>query len=364
MSNNFFYMPTKIILGKDCFKNNKNIIKPLGNTALLVTGKNSSKLNGSLNDVINTLDNLNIKHYLFDDVEENPSLETVKNISLQGNLNNVDFIIGIGGGSPLDAAKAAAVLIKNKDATIEDLYNNPSLNHIPVIAVPTTAGTGSETTPYSIVTDHNLRTKRSICQRIFPTFSFLDASYLINTPKPIRINTGIDALSHLIEGYLSSNANILSDSLAEKGLEYFGDCINVLNNTDLTFNEAEKLLISSTIAGIVISQSGTSLPHGMGYALTYFKGVPHGMANGLLLKEYLKICKDDIKVNKILSYLNFKSLDDFGLFLNKLFLNKPYLNKEDIQNYSEAMANNKAKLKNHPWDIDIEDLIKIYESIL
>lgn len=362
--NNTFYMPTKIILGENCLNNNKYLLEPLGNKALLVTGKHSSKANGSLNDVKNILKDLDVEYYLYDEVEENPSLDTINKISNLGKLKNVDFVIGIGGGSPLDASKAAAVLINNTDATITDLGNNPSLSAVPVIAIPTTAGTGSETTPYSIVTDHNLKTKRGICQKVFPIMSFLDPSYLINIPISIRVNTGIDALSHLIEGYLSSNANILSDSLAEKGLEYFGDCIYYLQSEKLNLKQCEKLLVASTIAGMVISQAGTSLPHGMGYALTYYKNIPHGKANGLLLKEYLNFCSDKLKVNKILSLLKFNNLDDFGTFLDKLFDEKISLSEKEIIEYSYSMVGNTLKLKNHPTKVTVEDIATIYKSVL
>ena len=161
-----------------------------------------------------------------------------------GRSKKSDFIIGIGGGSPIDAAKAAGVLINNPTATRYNLFDSPHLKSIPVIAVPTTAGTGTETTPYAIVTDNELKTKLGICQRVFPEYALLDVKYLMFLPEQITINTSIDALSHLIEGYLSSNANIISDALAEKGLKLFGECLNMIKEKDFTYTLREKLMVS------------------------------------------------------------------------------------------------------------------------
>src|SRR5690606_31201061 len=110
--------------------------------------------------------------------------------------------------------------------------------------------------------------KRGICQKVFPELALLDIKYLMFLPTDITINTAVDTLSHLIEGYLSSNSNIISDALAEKGLKLFGECLNMIKEKDFIHTVREKLMIASTLAGMVIAQSGTSLPHGMGYALT------------------------------------------------------------------------------------------------
>lgn len=364
MSNDLFYMPTKIVSGKDCLKKHKGLISRLGKNALIVTGKHSSKKNGSLNDVKFILNSLSINFVIFDDVEENPSLETIDKIATLGKSSNVDFIIGIGGGSPLDSSKAAGVLIKNESANLDSLFNDSNLLSLPIVAIPTTAGTGSETTPYAIVTDHNSKTKRGIIQRVFPKISFLDATYFMETPKNVTINTSIDSLSHLIEGYLSSNANLLSDSLAEKGLEYFGQCLESLEKNTIDFDTREKLVITSTIAGMVISQSGTSLPHGMGYSLTYFKGIPHGRANGFLLKSFLQFHEDKQKVNKILTYLNFKTLDEFGDYLKLLLDENLTLSKEEILSFSHSMSINASKLKNHPFEVTEKDIIDMYTNSL
>ena len=352
-----YYMPTKVVLDEEVVLKNSNLFCAYGEKALIVTGKMSSSINGSLNDVTNILLEKGIKFEIFNSVEENPTLEAIESIAELGRAQKCNFIIGIGGGSPIDAAKAAGVLINNPNATKYNLFDSPNLKSIPIIAVPTTSGTGTETTPYSIVTDKEQQTKRGICQRVFPEFALLDIKYLMYLSDEVTINTSIDALSHLIEGYLSSNASIISDALAEKGLKLFGECLNMIRERDFTYTVRKKLMISSTLAGMVIAQAGTSLPHGMGYALTYFHNIPHGKANGILLKSYLEFCKDENKVRKILYLLALESLDEFGYFLDSMMSKVNNLSLDNINSYSDKMALNKEKLKNHSTPVTKEDIL-------
>ncbi len=184
----------------------------------------------------------------------------------------------------------------------------------------------------------------------------------MDTPKNVTINTSIDALSHLIEGYLSTNSNCFSNALAESGLKIFSECISYISSENIPFKIRENLLIASSIAGMVISQSGTSIPHGMGYSLTYYHNVPHGKANGILLKEYLKIYANNSKdkVDKIISLLNFSNVDEFGNFIDELFSKDLKITLDELKNYTSYMNSNKAKLKNHPYPLTYEDILSIY----
>lgn len=359
-----YHMPTKILLDEEVVLKNCALFSTYGDKALIVTGKTSSIKNGSLEDVTNALKKEGISYDIFNDVEENPSLETVEAIAKLGRNQKSNFIIGIGGGSPIDAAKAAGILIKTQTATRYDLFNSPNLKSVPIIAVPTTAGTGTETTPYAILTDNELQTKHGICQKVFPEVALLDVKYLMFLPERITINTSIDALSHLIEGYLSAKSNIVSDALAEKGLKLFGECLNMIKEKDFTYVVREKLMLASTIAGMVIAQAGTSLPHGMGYALTYFHNVPHGKANGILLKSYLEFCVNGHKVRKILYLLTLENLDELGNFLNDMLGCVDSVTSTDISSYSDEMMSNTYKLKNHPDLVIREDIIKMYKDSL
>lgn len=364
MSNFQYFMPTKVFCGKDIISKNKSLFGNYGKKAFIITGKNSSKINGSLEDVINALNESEIEYCIFNNVEENPSIETVETAVEIGRNEKVDFLIGIGGGSPIDAAKAIGILINNPEYNGYDIFTAPPLASLPLIAVPTTAGTGTEVTPYAILTDNKARTKRNFGQKVFPEIALLDASYLMNTPDNITINTAVDALSHLIEGYLSIKSNLLSDSAAEKGLLLFWECIDALKDKDFSFEIREKLLLSSTLGGIVIAQSGTSLPHGMGYALTYSKNIPHGKANGLLLKSYLELCGNNPKVKNILSILELNSLDKFGQFILNLVVKDCSVTEAEIRNYTKSMISNTSKLKNHPGEVTEKDIYEMYITSL
>jgi len=359
-----YYMPTKVLLGENVVINNSELFSKLGAKAFIITGKSSSKKNGSLEDVIKALNKYNISYCIFDEVEENPSLETVEKASAMGRIEGVDFIIGIGGGSPIDSSKAIGVLVKNKDCNVEDLFSKTKLSSLPIVALPTTAGTGTEVTHYAIFTDHKLKTKRNFGQQVFPEIALLDAKYLNSTSDNVTINTAIDALSHLIEGYLSAKANILGDTFSEKGLQLFSECLDALRDRNFSSEVREKLLLASTLGGVVIAQAGTSLPHGMGYPLTYFNGIPHGRANGLILKAYLELCSKMDKLVKILSILKFKDIDEFGNYIEGLIGKETSVSEEQIIDYSKTMISNKDKLKNHSFDVTEEDIFNMYKKSL
>jgi alcohol dehydrogenase len=358
-----YFMPVKLYTGKDCVLKNHKVFSNYGNKAMIVTGKNSAKKNGALDDCVKALGMNNISYVLYDDIEENPSVETVEKAARFGIDNQADFCIGIGGGSALDATKAIALLINNTDKTGNDLYQLPLLKAVPVIGIATTAGTGSETTPYAILTIHEKKTKQSLPHRVFFDAAFIDAKYTLHSPKNITINTGVDALTHLIESYLCKNSNYLTDKLCESGFHIFAECKDRFRRFDLDFETREKLLLMSSVGGICISQTGTSLPHGMGYALTYFHGFAHGAANGVLTAEYLKLCDKD-KTADMLSILGFSDISRFGEFMRDILDVRVQLSDHAIEQYSESFYKNKAKLETHPNKLNYEDIFNMYQKAL
>lgn len=359
-----YSMPTKIFFGEESVLKNKEVFNNIGSKALIVTGRSSAKKNGSYDDVVKALSEVGIEHILFDEVEENPSLETIEKGSTIGKTNNVDFVIGIGGGSPMDASKAMAVFIKNPEINMDNIFYGKQLESIPVVAVATTSGTGSEVTQYSIVTSNKEKTKKNLGQSVFPTAAFLDSKYTFYLPYNITVNTAIDAFTHLVEGYLNTNSTYMSEFYGERGFELFKYCFEKLINKDLDKELRSKVMLASTLAGIQISQTGTSLPHGMGYSLTYFKGLPHGLANGVLTIEYLRSFKDKTKVNKMLNILGLNTLNELEEIFTKLFKVDINITDEEIMEYSQAFVSNKGKLKNHPEEVSLEDVVRIYSKSL
>lgn len=361
---NAFYMPTKIFSGENIVLKKAEELKNLGQKAMIVTGRRSSKINGSLREMEEALTKVSISYVIFDEVEENPSLETITGAAEVGKREKVDFIVGIGGGSPLDAAKFIGILIHNPELIGEDVFQKKDLKSIPIVAVPTTAGTGSEVTQYAVITLHREQTKKNYGQTIFPTLAFLDSRYTEDLAWRITVNTAVDALSHLVEGYLNRNASLLSDAIAEAGLKIWGKCVDSLLTVSFDRDIREKLLLASTLGGILIAQTGTSLPHGMGYPLTYHKGVPHGLANCVLYVEYLRVFQNREKVDKLpglLGLKDYRTLEDVLMKLTKVDVT---VTDEEIEEYALAMTENKAKLVNHPEEITYEEIYNIYRKSL
>lgn len=329
-------MPTRIVHGEKALLAQGEQLAQYGRKCLLVTGRNSARLSGALDDALEVLRAQGMDYKHFDGVENNPSLE---NVAKGGNLAREygpDFILAIGGGSPLDAAKAIATLATNS-ITPEGLFAN-KFDHapLPIVAIPTTAGTGSEVTPYSILTVPAAETKKSFTTaELFPKVAILDWRYTDKLPVDVTRDTGVDALSHLVEGYLSRRATGMSDTFAEQGIRLWGKCIPALRKGTFSKVDRERLLVSSALGGITISHTGTTLVHALGYSLTYYHDVPHGRANGVLMGEYLRFTEKHVpgRVANVLDWLGLAHVEEFKGLINDLFGTVVTLDEETITAY-------------------------------
>jgi alcohol dehydrogenase class IV len=300
---------------------------------------------------------------------EKPDNETVnlENVAEGGRVARefkADFVIGIGGGSPLDASKAVAVLAVNDIEPVE-LYKNVFENKpLPIVAIPTTAGTGSEVTPYSILTRNDMKTKMSFGNEdTFPKLAFIDSTYTESMSYETTVDTAIDALSHAMEGYLSKRSTPVSDVLALEAIKAFSECTKALIDNKIDFVVREKLLYVSMLGGMVISHTGTTIIHGLGYSLTYFKGIPHGRANGYFMREYLKYNYEAVgeKIDKILELFKVSSIDEFGDIIEKMIEKNFSLSIEEIRNYA-ALTMKQRSTSYNAREVDEKDLIEILEK--
>ncbi len=356
-----FFMPTRVIHGENSVLNNGEMLAKLGRKALIVTGRSSAKLSGALDDVVTALGQVNVEYEVFDQIENNPSLENVMAGGEAARRYRPDFIIAIGGGSPLDGAKAVAVLAVNAISATDLFTNSFSQPPLPIVAIPTTAGTGSEVTPYSILTDPENETKRSFTvPELFPTIAFLDYRYTLGLPEAITVDTAVDALSHLVEGYLSLRASDTSDMFAQEGIRVWAECIPALVNRQFSPEVRDRLLVASTLGGFTISHTGTTLVHALGYSLTYYHGVPHGRANGVLMGEYLRFTADSApeRVDSILRLLQMDSVDSFVGLMHELFGPAAVLSPEEIAHYS-AKAMQTRNISFSRGNVSQEDLAQI-----
>ena len=365
-----YLMPTKVIVGENCVSENpKELI--LGTKCMIVTGRTSGLKSGALGCVTSVLEENNIEYLVYDCIGNNPTIEECAEGGKVAREFGCDFLIGIGGGSPLDACKAIAVYAVNEPIEgsafeMHDIFKGNFANKpLPMAAIPTTAGTGSETTPYSILTLHKINNKQSFSHPdVFYKVAFLDGRYTLNLPLQVARNTAIDAMSHLLEGFTDKKASPASDYIALEGLRVIGKYADNLKKGNFTIDICTDLLWAATLGGIVISQTGTTIVHSMGYALTYYKDIPHGMANGLLLGEYLERTKAVLpeKVDKAMAALCM-SLNEFKAFLKECLPCDVTFNEQELIKWSETAI--KAKnVSVCPFDITQSDEIEIYKKCL
>jgi alcohol dehydrogenase class IV len=370
---------------EDCLYRNRSFLAGLGKKAFIVTGRTSSGANGSFDDAVKALEANGQSFAVFDRVMSNPTEVCVYEAAAECRKASCDFVLAIGGGSPMDAAKAAAILAIN-DIPREKLFNRAFTSALPIAAVPTTAGTGSETTPYSVLVDTGSpdedrfpdgrgavtgQAKRSVgSPLIFPRFAFLDARYMRRLGRANTINTVIDALSHAVEGLLCVRANYLSDALAHKSITTILDCFDALLSfpalpEELPAEIREKLLLASSTAGMVIAQSGTSVVHSMGYMFTIHWGTDHGRANGLLLKPFLKWCQAKEKADPsvkpripVLCAALGTDLDTFCGRLEALLGRREKASETELETWGAAVMKNAANTYIQPNQGEILEMFR------
>lgn len=289
------FMPVKLVTGADCVRESAKELARLGNVCLIVTGKNSAKVSGALQDVTDTLNSNGQKWLLFDEIGQNPKLTDCMRAAQKAIAAGADFVLGIGGGSAMDAAKCIAVLSANPGLTQAQLYafdwEKPPLK---IVAVGTTAGTGSEVTKVSVITTPDGRKKSFHHEAIFPTLALGDPNYTMALPSMVTRSTMIDVLAHCAESFFSRAANHISRMFAVEGIRLLLPVFRMIAEkgcSDLDYATREKLYCASIYGGLAINVTGTCFPHTMGYLLTEAFGIPHGTACAVFQKDFFEYNK-------------------------------------------------------------------------
>lgn len=291
-----FLMPAKIITGENAIENNAELIKSLGNRALIVTGTNSSKTNGSLADLTSSLIKVGVRFCIFDKITPNPFLADCIDA---GNLAadfNADIIIGLGGGSALDAAKAISVFAANNGIGENEFYEKKWDNEpLPVILCGTTAGTGSEVTDVSVLTDSKGRKHSIHDPKLFSKLSIGDPKYISCCSADVLRSCAVDALAHCVESYFSKKSDAMSRIFSIEGTKIVISQLDVLyeNPVDCDFDALYK---ASIYGGLAISVTGTAFPHNIGYYLTENYKVSHGYACAVFMPalfEHAEKCEKE-----------------------------------------------------------------------
>lgn len=351
-----YRMPVQVFEGQDCVYQHRQKLADLGKKAMVVTGRNSAKRNGALADVERALREVGVELCIFDEVEENPSVDTVLKAGKIAREQEVSFVIGIGGGSPMDAAKAIAVVACEPDADVDFLYHStgkePSL---PIVEIPTTCGTGAEVTPNAVLTDHGKHKKGSIAHRVYPVYALVDAGYLKAAPASVIRNTAADALAHLLESYVNADATEYSRMFVREGLETFARSKDALmGERELADSDLWDLIHASTLAGMAIAHTGTSLPHALSYKLTYEKQIPHGRAVAYFLPGYLEEAKEQERTF-LLARAGFSGMDEFYVYI-KGICGTEKIPEELLEENIQSMLQNAGKLKKAPFSVDEDSL--------
>lgn len=279
-------LPTpEILFGESVLQNLPSVLKKLNAGKVLLVTDNGIVRAGISERVCTLLRDAGIQLAIFDSVEPDPSIHQVNTVAALARAEAIDAVIGLGGGSSIDVAKVAAALVTNTkpidDYIGTELLDQPAL---PVIAIPTTAGTGSEVTPIAILSDTDAQLKKGIVStKIIPCFAFLDPTLTTSLPQKMTAATGMDALCHAVEAYTSVNATLYSDTLAIRAIELI--CGNLReaydNGNDLTARG--NMLMASLLAGIAFANAGVTAVHAFAYPLGGRYHVPHGLANSLML---------------------------------------------------------------------------------
>lgn len=303
-----FSIPQDIVVGKGSLAKLPEVAKKLGGThGFIISGPHLNKM-GIVKSCADALEQVGIPVDAYTETEGNPSVETVDQATSAFKKSGADFIIALGGGSPMDVAKAVGVVAKyGGSITQYEGSGKVPGDIIPLIAIPTTAGTGSEVTAFSVITDHSRNYKLTVFSyKLIPSYAILDPDLLTTAPVSVAAACGIDAMVHALEAYLSKAASPFSDAMAEKALELIGKNIRkyVADRSDI--QAAENMLTGSLFAGIAFSWARLGDVHAMSHPVSAFFHVPHGVANAILLPtivEYNALA-DCGKYLKIYNYIS------------------------------------------------------------
>jgi alcohol dehydrogenase class IV len=280
-----FHLPVRVRFGRGRLAGLGDELDRKFERIFIVTDETVARRTPALAAVESALSGRRTRAFL--QVEENPAIETVEAAAREAADFAPQLVVGLGGGSPLDAAKGAALLIRNPGPLRRYLAGaEPGNAPLPLVAIPTTSGTGSEVTPYAVFTDREAGSKIGYAHPgLYPLLACLDPGLTDSMPPTVVLNTGLDALAHAFEAFLSTIASPLSDTFALQAAE---TALASLPRAVSKEPEAmDRMAYASTLAGAAIAQASTILPHILGYPLTVFHGVAHGRASAVMLVHVL-----------------------------------------------------------------------------
>ena len=378
---NTFLTPQKIISGENALALAAADLTASGHNALIVTDATMLKL-GNVTLLEEVLKEARVDYRIFPEVNYEPDDIVVSKAADAYRSNNCDFLIALGGGSPIDTAKAVGILLGSDAPLSSYMGKNIEIDRPPLIAIPTTAGTGSEATRFTIINDSTNQVKMLLSGAcLIPDLAIIDPAFTISAPKTITSYTGIDALCHAIESYTSRKAQPLSDTFALSAIKRIFDNLPICYENGNDTEARIQMSLAAVEAGISFNNSSVTIVHGMSRPLGAIFHVPHGLSNAMLLGGCMDYVADGaydrfaaisrhlgchetddrkatesflIKLKELLKGLNIPSMSEYGIDRQKYF--------ESI----EKMASD-ASVSGSPGntikEIGITDMIYLYETI-
>lgn len=305
---------------------------------------------------------------VFSNISPNPDVSEVNKCSALIRAKNIDAIIALGGGSAIDLAKAASIAVEN----IEDYHNGKPVprEHLPIIAVPTTSGTGSEVTCVSVLTDRRTGKKAPVVSdSFFPKTALIDPELTCSLPPYMTASTGIDVLSHAVEGYWSKGHQPVCDALAIHAIKLVFKYLPTAYNEGSNTEAREKLAEASVMAGLAFSLPKTTSSHACSFPLTSIYHIPHGEACGLTLDYFTRVNGSDSRTQELAAELGFDSVNAFANAIYELKkslnlrLDLSDLNLDDEQIGELVKISRHPNLYNNPVDISDEILFDLYYTL-
>ncbi len=372
------FLPTKVFFGKEYLSKIKEIKNFLGKRAFIVTGQKSTKVSGSLSNLINYLKEIDVNFVIFDKVIPNPDTKIVIEGGEKYIENDCTSIIAIGGGSSIDAAKAIGVYAVNREIVPFLTGEKVLKNKIPtLVAIPTTSGTGSEVTKFAVITYENKKLAVT-SELIIPDFAILDPLLTLTMSEKIVRDTGLDALSHALEGLFSIGSSPFSDIFGYESIKIIYKYLPRSFSSSDDLEAKEMMHLASMYAGIQISQSGTGIVHAMGYPLTLRYEFPHGYSNAILMPYVFKFELPNVyeKMAKVIEVLDLSTGDkhkdaeklielliNFNKMMNiPLCLKDLKVKENELKNFAEEVDKNERLKKISPRAPSYDEILSIYQN--
>lgn len=289
-----FTIPQNIKFGAGTLDLLPDLAKELGKSkGYIISGPHLNKI-GMVAKCRKALKNAGMESECFTETEGNPSTDTVVKATEGFKKSKADFIVAFGGGSPLDVAKAVAVLATYGGNIVDYEGAGKVMGPVvPMIAIPTTAGTGSEVTAFSVITDHSRNYKLTVVSNyLLPAYVILDPDLIATVPANTAAACGIDAMVHALEAYISKAASSFSDIFAREALRLIGGSIRDYVADRSNPAACESMMVGSLFAGIAFSHARLGNVHAMSHPVSAYFDVPHGVANAILLPTVVDFNKD------------------------------------------------------------------------